>query len=197
MGGVTCRRCCNGACCRHELQPAWPRPRFPVSPAPLSPGTSASVSRSRRNARPLSVSTPPSPGRRARRRTGQSSSARAATWLTYGELTAAMTSEFWINLQTRYDLDIAKRTIRRRIEREIAASCLGRDGPGLKGIGRPCTDDATGKRPAAGRGRLVAGGEGVPPLKNPSLRGFHAMRCNGAGCRPSILPGYAQQPTNL
>ena len=30
-----------------------------------------------------------------------------------------MTPEFWINLQTRYDLDIAERTIRRRIEREI------------------------------------------------------------------------------
>ena len=30
-----------------------------------------------------------------------------------------VTPEFWINLQTRYDLDIAERTIRRRIEREI------------------------------------------------------------------------------
>ena len=29
------------------------------------------------------------------------------------------TAEFWINLQTRYDLDIADRTIRTRIEREI------------------------------------------------------------------------------
>lgn len=29
-------------------------------------------------------------------------------------------SEFWINLQTRYDLDVADRTVRRRIEREIS-----------------------------------------------------------------------------
>lgn len=29
------------------------------------------------------------------------------------------TPEFWINLQTRYDLDIAERTVRRDIEREI------------------------------------------------------------------------------
>ena len=29
------------------------------------------------------------------------------------------TPEFWINLQTRYDLDVADRTVRRRIEREI------------------------------------------------------------------------------
>ena len=29
------------------------------------------------------------------------------------------TQEFWINLQTRYDLDVADRTVRRRIEREI------------------------------------------------------------------------------
>jgi antitoxin HigA-1 len=29
-------------------------------------------------------------------------------------------SEFWINLQTRYDLDVADRTLRRRIEREIS-----------------------------------------------------------------------------
>jgi addiction module HigA family antidote len=28
-------------------------------------------------------------------------------------------SEFWIDLQTRYDLDVADRTVRRRIEREI------------------------------------------------------------------------------
>jgi addiction module HigA family antidote len=28
--------------------------------------------------------------------------------------------EFWINLQARYDLDVADRKIRRRIEREIA-----------------------------------------------------------------------------
>ena len=29
------------------------------------------------------------------------------------------TPEFWIHLQTRYDLDVAERTIRRAIEREI------------------------------------------------------------------------------
>ena len=29
------------------------------------------------------------------------------------------TPEFWINLQTRYDLDVAERTVRRGIEREI------------------------------------------------------------------------------
>jgi antitoxin HigA-1 len=29
-------------------------------------------------------------------------------------------SELWINLQTRYDLDVADRTLRRRIEREIS-----------------------------------------------------------------------------
>jgi antitoxin HigA-1 len=29
-------------------------------------------------------------------------------------------SEFWINLQTRYDLDVADRTVRRRIEQEIS-----------------------------------------------------------------------------
>ncbi|MXX10938.1 MAG: HigA family addiction module antidote protein [Nitrospira sp. SB0677_bin_15] len=29
------------------------------------------------------------------------------------------TPEFWINLQTRYDLDVAERTVRSRIEREI------------------------------------------------------------------------------
>ena len=29
------------------------------------------------------------------------------------------TPEFWINLQTRYDLDVAERTARRRIEREV------------------------------------------------------------------------------
>ena len=29
------------------------------------------------------------------------------------------TPEFWINLQTRYDPDVAERTVRRRIEREI------------------------------------------------------------------------------
>lgn len=28
--------------------------------------------------------------------------------------------EFWINLQTRYDLDVAERTVRRKIEREVA-----------------------------------------------------------------------------
>jgi len=30
------------------------------------------------------------------------------------------TPEFWINLQARYDLDVANRTLRRRIEREVA-----------------------------------------------------------------------------
>ena len=30
-----------------------------------------------------------------------------------------MTPEFWINLQTRYDLDVAERTTRRQIEREV------------------------------------------------------------------------------
>ena len=30
------------------------------------------------------------------------------------------TPEFWLNLQTRYDLDVAERTLRRRIEREVA-----------------------------------------------------------------------------
>ena len=29
------------------------------------------------------------------------------------------TPEFWIHLQTRYDLDVAERTVRRDIEREI------------------------------------------------------------------------------
>jgi len=31
-----------------------------------------------------------------------------------------MSPEFWINLQTRYDLDLADRTLRRKIEREVA-----------------------------------------------------------------------------
>ena len=30
-----------------------------------------------------------------------------------------MTPEFWINLQTRYDLDVAEHTVRPKIEREI------------------------------------------------------------------------------
>ena len=30
-----------------------------------------------------------------------------------------MTPEFWINLQGRYDLDVADRTVRRRIEQEV------------------------------------------------------------------------------
>jgi addiction module HigA family antidote len=30
-----------------------------------------------------------------------------------------MTPEFWINLQARYDLDVADRTVRRRIEQEV------------------------------------------------------------------------------
>lgn len=29
------------------------------------------------------------------------------------------TAEFWINLQARYDLDVADRTVRRRIEHEV------------------------------------------------------------------------------
>ena len=35
------------------------------------------------------------------------------------------TPEFWINLQTRYDLDLAQRTVRRRIEREIKPNAAG------------------------------------------------------------------------
>ena len=31
-----------------------------------------------------------------------------------------MSPEFWINLQARYDLDLADRTLRRRIEQEVA-----------------------------------------------------------------------------
>jgi addiction module HigA family antidote len=31
-----------------------------------------------------------------------------------------MSPEFWINLQARYDLDLADRTVRRKIEREVA-----------------------------------------------------------------------------
>jgi addiction module HigA family antidote len=31
-----------------------------------------------------------------------------------------MSPEFWINLQARYDLDVADRTVRRKIEREVA-----------------------------------------------------------------------------
>ena len=30
-----------------------------------------------------------------------------------------MTAEFWINLQTRYDLDVAERTVRSQIEQEV------------------------------------------------------------------------------
>jgi addiction module HigA family antidote len=30
------------------------------------------------------------------------------------------TPELWINLQARYDLDVANRTLRRRIEREVS-----------------------------------------------------------------------------
>ena len=30
------------------------------------------------------------------------------------------TPEFWINLQTRYDLDVAKHTLRGKIERKVA-----------------------------------------------------------------------------
>jgi addiction module HigA family antidote len=29
------------------------------------------------------------------------------------------TPEFWVNLQAHYDLDVADRTVRRRIEREV------------------------------------------------------------------------------
>ena len=29
------------------------------------------------------------------------------------------TPEFWINLQTRYDLDVAERTVRAKIEQEV------------------------------------------------------------------------------
>jgi antitoxin HigA-1 len=36
------------------------------------------------------------------------------------------TPEFWINLQARYDLDVANRTPRRRIEREVAHRQLPR-----------------------------------------------------------------------
>ena len=31
-----------------------------------------------------------------------------------------MSPEFWINLQVRYDLDVANRTVRRKIEQEVA-----------------------------------------------------------------------------
>ena len=31
-----------------------------------------------------------------------------------------MSPEFWINLQARYDLDVANRTVRRKIEQEVA-----------------------------------------------------------------------------
>jgi antitoxin HigA-1 len=31
-----------------------------------------------------------------------------------------MSPEFWINLPARYDLDVADRTIRRKIEQEVA-----------------------------------------------------------------------------
>ena len=43
-----------------------------------------------------------------------------------------MTPEFWINLQTRYDLDVAEHTVHRKIEREIepliASSVAGQTG---------------------------------------------------------------------
>ena len=32
---------------------------------------------------------------------------------------ADFSAEFWINLQAHYDLDVADRTVRRRIEREV------------------------------------------------------------------------------
>ena len=31
-----------------------------------------------------------------------------------------MSAEFWINLQARYDLDVAERSVRRRIDREVS-----------------------------------------------------------------------------
>ena len=37
-----------------------------------------------------------------------------------------MTPEFWINLQTRYDLDVAEHTVRRQIEREIESQTTPR-----------------------------------------------------------------------
>lgn len=36
------------------------------------------------------------------------------------------TPEFWINLQTRYDLDVADRTVRAKIEREVEPSVAQR-----------------------------------------------------------------------
>jgi addiction module HigA family antidote len=30
------------------------------------------------------------------------------------------TPDFWINLQSRYDLEVAERTLRKRIEREVS-----------------------------------------------------------------------------
>ena len=37
-----------------------------------------------------------------------------------------MTPEFWINLQTRYDLDVAERTVRSRIEQEVEPRAAAR-----------------------------------------------------------------------
>ena len=31
-----------------------------------------------------------------------------------------MSPEFWINLQARYDLDVANRTVKKKIEQEVA-----------------------------------------------------------------------------
>ena len=42
-----------------------------------------------------------------------------------------MTPEFWINLQTRYDLDVAERTVRARIEQEVEPRA-GHVGPPLR-----------------------------------------------------------------
>ncbi len=36
-----------------------------------------------------------------------------------------VTPDFWINLQTRYDLEVAERTIRRQIEREVEPRTAG------------------------------------------------------------------------
>ena len=53
-------------------------------------------------------------------------------------------SEFWINLQTRYDLDLADRTVRRRIEQEIS--------------------------PRAARSKLAGARPSVPKASTPMLR---------------------------
>ena len=45
------------------------------------------------------------------------------------------TPEFWIHLQTRYDLDVAERTLRLKIEREIELHAPGRNPVGEGGAG--------------------------------------------------------------